>query len=206
LSNNHHYEDFSGTITIAGTAYTIEDRNGNDLVVGNGASQDSNQFGFGGWSGGTLGGCTEFFGDLVQVDCYVGASSRNSDLLAFSAFKAAREVELQWATNTGFRNIYYEVEKSVDGTHFETIQRVENAVVTSELEAYNSVDPTPSLGDNYYRVKQVYVDGSFDYTEVKNIPFNIDLEKLSMYPNPAQTSLNFNLKSVAGKSTSIKYS
>jgi len=124
-------------------------------------------------------------------------------MLEFAAFSAQREIELQWATNTGYRNDYYIVEKSIDGATFETLSRVENEDLGDDVIAYNDIDPSPALGDNYYRIKQVYSDGSFDYTEIKHIPFNIDLENLSMYPNPVQEVLNFNLKPLAGKSATI---
>ena len=140
---------------------------------------------------------------IVKYGCGTSSSSRNAPMLDFAAFPAQREVALQWVTNTGYKNDYFEIEKSIDGATFETLQRVENLDFTNDLESYNGIDPTPALGDNYYRIKQVYTDGSFDYTDVQNIPFNIDLENLSMYPNPAQSELNFNLKAVAGKSTNI---
>lgn len=140
---------------------------------------------------------------IVKYGCGTSSNSRNAPMLDFAAFPAQREVALQWVTNTGYKNDYFEIEKSIDGAIFETLQRVENLDFTDDLESYNGIDPTPALGDNYYRIKQVYTDGSFDYTDVQNIPFNIDLENLSMYPNPAQSELNFNLKAVAGKSTNI---
>ena len=140
---------------------------------------------------------------IVKYGCETSSSSRNAPMLEFAAFSAQREVELQWATNTGYKNDFYIVEKSTDGATFTEIERIENVDLTDDVMAYNGIDPIPALGDNYYRIKQVYVDGSFDYTEVKNIQFNIDLEGLSMYPNPAQNELNFNLKAVAGKSASI---
>jgi len=49
----------------------------------------------------------------------------------------------------------------------------------------------------------MYFDGSFDYSLTELINFNIDLENLSMYPNPVQDKLNFNLKSLTGKAVNI---
>ena len=151
-------------------------------------------------------------GDFFDVDeisvkgvcgSCVSAGSRNAPMLAFEAFTAQREVALQWATNTGYRNNYYIIEKSTDGSSFEELARVENSDLSDAVATYNGIDPTPSLGDNYYRIKQVYTDGSFDYTDIKNIQFNIDLDGLSMYPNPAQNVLNFNLNHIVGKEANI---
>ena len=140
---------------------------------------------------------------IVKYGCSTSSSNRSAPMLDFTAFSAQREVELQWATNSGYRNDYYQIEKSTDGVNFETIQRMENVDFTDEVEVYNGLDPSPALGDNYYRIKQVYTDGAFDYTNVQFVNFNIDLEGFSIYPNPATDELNFNLKSLAGKSTEI---
>jgi hypothetical protein len=144
------------------------------------------------------------FVKIVKYGCNSSSNSRNAPMLDFTAFPAQREVELQWATNTSYRNAYYIIEKSIDGANFENIQRVENLENSDQVELFNAIDFKPALGDNYYRVKQVYKDGSFDYTDVKNVRFNIDLESLSMYPNPAQDELNLNLKAIAGKEANIK--
>ncbi len=208
LTPEFYYTSFTGSITIGNTVFNLEQNEGRDFVLGAGANNESDgEFSIGAWAGGDWGNCIEFFGNLTPLGntCEdVNASSRNAPMLAFEAFTAQREVALQWATNTGYRNNYYIIEKSLDGVSFEALARVENSDLSDEVETYNGIDPTPALGDNYYRIKQVYTNGTFDYTEIKNIEFNIDLEGLSMYPNPAQNLLNFNLKPVVGKSVTIR--
>jgi len=121
----------------------------------------------------------------ITVTSNGSASGRNAPRLEFVAFPVQRQVELQWATNTGWRNDYFELQKSIDGETFETIQTIVNKEETDDLVAYTEQDLTPQLGANYYRIKEVRLDGSVEFTNIEQINFSIDLENFSMYPNPA---------------------
>ena len=132
----------------------------------------------------------------------VGAGNRNSNLL-FTAFEAQRQVALQWATNSTYRNDYYVIEKSTDGENFEALTKVYNEVFGLDMESFTQLDLTPQLGENYYRLKEVYLDGSFEYTATELINFNIDLEALEVYPNPVNKELFINMKQFVGKQAHI---
>ncbi|MEM1119060.1 MAG: T9SS type A sorting domain-containing protein, partial [Bacteroidota bacterium] len=134
-------------------------------------------------------------------DAFCSAGSRAS--LTFNAFESARQVSLQWATNTTFKNDYYIIEKSTDGTIFEELAKVESEFANDDMETYRELDKQPALGQNYYRVKQVYFDGSFDYTNVELVNFNIDLDALDVYPNPVKNELFINLSQFEGKQAYI---
>jgi len=134
-------------------------------------------------------------------DAFCSAGSRAS--LTFNAYESAREVALQWATNTTFKNAHYIIEKSTDGENFEELARVENEISDDDMETFKEMDKQPALGDNYYRVKQVYFDGSFDYTNVELIRFNIDLDALEVYPNPLKDELFINMTPFVGKQAHI---
>ena len=126
-------------------------------------------------------------------------SSRNAPQLNFEAFRNQRKVELQWLTNSGYKVDYFEVEQASDGINFSKVKQLVNQSWSNDLEYHQIIDEQPSLGKNYYRVKEVYLDGSFAYTQVKEIDFNIDLERISVFPNPAQNELFVNVKSLLGQ-------
>ncbi|MEO0341529.1 MAG: T9SS type A sorting domain-containing protein, partial [Bacteroidota bacterium] len=46
----------------------------------------------------------------------------------------------------------------------------------------------PSVGPNYYRLKQVDLDGTAELSEVRIVEFDND-QNLGLYPNPAGTEL-----------------
>ncbi|MEX0273956.1 MAG: hypothetical protein AB3N16_06235, partial [Flavobacteriaceae bacterium] len=64
-----YYTDFYGSITINGQAHTVRPKSnsGQHYILADGASFDSAQYGLGAWTGGSFGGCTEWFGDLTDI-------------------------------------------------------------------------------------------------------------------------------------------
>ncbi|MFK7979358.1 MAG: T9SS type A sorting domain-containing protein, partial [Saprospiraceae bacterium] len=134
-----------------------------------------------------------------------GASSgRSASRLAFTAFPVQRQVALQWATNSGWKNEYFELQKSTDGETFETIRIVDNTTTTDEVVAYTEQDLTPELGNNYYRIKEVRLDGTIEFTNIVQVNFGIDLNQFYMYPNPATDNVNINLSGLEGRKVDIQ--
>lgn len=140
----------------------------------------------------------------ITVRLNGSASSRSAAQLNFTAFRQDRKVDLQWLTNTGWRNDHFELERSIDGINFKTLRSVANTDETDDLEYYENEDLQPVLGTNYYRLKQVYKDGTFEYTDIQQVDFSINLDAFSMYPNPAKDELFLNLKEYIGKSATIR--
>ena len=128
-----------------------------------------------------------------------GAGSRNAPQLSFAAYQANREVALQWLTNSGFKVTNFEVERSLDGEHFSSIAQFVNKEWSDELEYHQTMDAQPATGTNYYRVKEIYLNGSFAYTDVQKVGFAIDLNGIGVFPNPVQNELFISLKPYAGQ-------
>ncbi len=133
--------------------------------------------------------------DFGEVEDYTIEISRGnnstsrSSYLNFTAFNTGRTVALQWLTNTGWKNEHFELERSIDGIHFDVLKKVENTNETEDLAYYENIDSQPILGNNYYRIKQLFNDGTYNYTATKVVPFNIDLTQLTVYPNPIKSSV-----------------
>ncbi len=128
-----------------------------------------------------------------------GAGSRNAPQLSFAAYQANREVALQWLTNSGFKVTNFEVERSLDGEHFSSIAQFVNKEWSDELEYHQTMDAQPATGTNYYRVKEIYLNGNFAYTDVQKVGFAIDLNGIGIFPNPVQNELFVSLKPYAGQ-------
>jgi len=139
----------------------------------------------------------------IAIDLGSEAGSRMAPQLAFSAYAQLEDVQLEWATNSGWRNDYFVVEHSTDGENFTDLQTIANTEWSDELAVYKQVDKQPINGVNYYRVKQVYSDNSFDYTAVQRIDFH-QIAKLSVYPNPANDEVFLNLNEVIGEKVEIQ--
>jgi len=132
------------------------------------------------------------------------ASSRNAPQLNFTAYPKNRTVAIEWLTNSGWRNSHFELERSTDGTNFEFLQQIENSDVSDDLAHYTELDVTPQMGDNYYRIKEVRLDGTTEYTEIEKVNFGIDLDNFSIYPNPATNDLFLSLKGMEDKKVAIQ--
>ena len=134
----------------------------------------------------------------------VGSGNRRAAHLSFEAFKSNREVDLQWLTNSGYKVKEFDVEHSLDGVHFTKLKTFSNQEWGADMAYHQMVDQEPIKGINYYRIKEIYADDSFEYTSTKAVTVDIDLGEYAMYPNPASNELFFNLKPFIGKEATIQ--
>jgi len=120
-------------------------------------------------------------------------ATQEQEVLFFTAMKNGREVNLNWVTNTEYKNEYFVIEHSLDGDTFEPIQTVESIDEVMAERLYQEVDVQPYQGINFYRLQQVALDGSFRYSDTKAVRFDIDLKTFGLFPNPAADEIFLNL-------------
>lgn len=88
-------------------------------------------------------------------------------LLSFTGtLQNDKTVLLNWQTTAEYNNDYFDVERSNDGIHFISIGRVKGHGTSSLPHSYSMVDAHPLNGTNYYRLRQVDVDGHFIYSNI----------------------------------------
>ncbi len=116
----------------------------------------------------------------------------------FNAFQQDRHVDLEWLTNQSDKSEAYVIEKSIGGD-FEAITEIVNTEFTDEASYFKSFDELPVLGDNHYRLKQIFMDGHVEYSPVRTVNFGVDLDAISFFPNPAESELFIDLDEYAGK-------
>ncbi|MEI9811103.1 MAG: T9SS type A sorting domain-containing protein [Bacteroidota bacterium] len=64
------------------------------------------------------------------------------------------------------------------------------------------IDPSPAIGNNFYRIKQVDLDGTITYSTTITIYYNPSTFSVSVYPNPVKEVLNVRVNSaVTGRYT-----
>ena len=107
-------------------------------------------------------------------------------LIVFTAeAKNNNQVNLNWVTGTEINSTYFDVEKSTDGVTFLSLGRIKSVGNASTGSTYALTDATPFIGTNYYRLKQVDVDGKYVYSDLKTA--NITrANTIQIYPNPAK--------------------
>ncbi len=96
---------------------------------------------------------------------------------------------LHWATLTEQNNDHFEVQRSVDGTTFTTINKIASKGNSIDKVDYGFTDNTPLTGLNYYRIKQVDKSGKTTYGNVVSINFTSKDNALKLFPNPAKDNV-----------------
>ena len=108
-----------------------------------------------------------------------------AELLEFSAYKIEKKVMVQWLTTYEYNNDYFDVERSTDGINFEMIKQVKATGNNRTNNVYHIYDEMPANGSNYYRLKQMDVDGQYIYSRIINVRF-YHSPIAQVQPNPVQ--------------------
>ncbi len=127
---------------------------------------------------------------------YTKTSTVPVKLMSFTAIlNSNRTVALEWKTSNEINSKIFVVEKSNDGVVFSSIHSVE-AVNKDGVNTYNTIDKAPFRGINYYRLKQLDIDGKFTYSNVVAINIdNYETNACSLYPNPVNDVINLQINS-----------
>ena len=125
-------------------------------------------------------------------------------LLSFTGENLNKQNLLRWQTTNEINTSHFEVQKSINGTNFSLIGIVNATVINSTINNYTKVDSTPTIGNNFYRLKQIDNDGKFVYSNIILIRVNKNDDILSVYPNPTASELNISLTGkVDGKNVEL---
>jgi len=122
------------------------------------------------------------------------------ELIYFEAKAVGKNVRLDWATATEINSDYFILEKSPDAISWQELTRVKAIGNSSSEQNYTNMDISPYRGVNYYRLKQVDMDGQFDYSPIRAVNFNEQLvSEPVVYPNPSNGVFyieNYNLEQI----------
>lgn len=106
------------------------------------------------------------------------------ELLSMHARAVPEGVLLEWSTSSEAGNDRFEVERSADGAHFVHIGTVPGAGNSLQVQHYSHLDPAPLVGNNFYRLRQVDVDGGHTYSPVRVVHFLPGSSRPLLLPNP----------------------
>jgi hypothetical protein len=112
-------------------------------------------------------------------------------LLYFNARLENRQTWLNWTTASESNSDYFKIERSVDGINFSSLASVNAAGNSSSIINYEYKDINPATGANYYRLRQVDIDGHFTLSKQIRIVLSQNGDAfLTVHPNPAQQQIN----------------
>ncbi len=115
----------------------------------------------------------------------------STDLISFDGKIKDKIAQLHWKTANEQPNVFFEVEKSLDGVHFEKIGQVSSKQLASGSE-YDFIDKELFAGKAYYRVKMIENEKS-KYSKVvllssETLPFEV-----RSLINPFATAISFDV-------------
>ncbi|MBK8351663.1 MAG: T9SS type A sorting domain-containing protein [Saprospirales bacterium] len=127
------------------------------------------------------------------------------ELISFNGWNAGAVNQLQWKTASEKNTAKFIVEKSIDGVTYTSIGEQTAAGNSTTTLSYSLSDNQPVIGNNYYRLKTVDIDGKFSYSDVINIPVNEAYTNsfTRVYPNPTKGNLNVEIQSSTTSNTKI---
>lgn len=107
-------------------------------------------------------------------------------LLSFKISKDGEAVKVEWSTISEENFQKFIIERSADGATFEEIgERTSARGGNTELISdYSFTDPLPLVGWNYYRLKAVDIDESFEYFGLKGVRVEAGRTVVA-FPNPS---------------------
>ena len=107
---------------------------------------------------------------------------------------------LRWETAEELNNKGFYVERSGEGVSWNELDFIQGENNHSGLTQYNFLDKNPLVGENYYRLRQVDIDGSITYSDIVNTFFASGVE-ISVFPNPVKNLLE--LSGIEGENVQL---
>ncbi len=127
-----------------------------------------------------------------------GAVSRNIivkggalpiELIEFEAtYLGDKRILLSWKTASENNNDYYTIQRSDDGIRWEDIKNIPSIGNSVEIQNYSTEDHINRGGTFYYKLIQTDFDGSRETVDI--VSLQVDLDEISIYPNPPIGILN----------------
>lgn len=106
----------------------------------------------------------------------------------FKAYQKGTGVQIDWIALNEINVDHYEVEKSTNSLSFATIDRAD-VIKNSSYANYRKTDPSPAIGNNFYRVKAIDKDGTVTYTSIALVNIGHGKTSIIIYPNPVQNRI-----------------
>lgn len=105
-------------------------------------------------------------------------------------------VNLNWKTSTEINAKYFLVERSTDAQTYSPVTKILASGSSGGGAVYNTTDYLPAKGANFYRLRMVDIDESFEYSRIVNITTkNTKSETVaitSAYSNGGNIQVNIN--------------
>ncbi len=126
-------------------------------------------------------------------------------IIDFSAKANDASIDVKWSTASEKDNAAFVVEKSLDGQTWSAIGTVKGAKTSNVVNNYGLVDYKAVAGFQYYRLKQIDLDGTVNYSKAIAVNFSkASTLNVNLFPNPAKDALNITTENNATGEVNIQ--
>ncbi len=127
-------------------------------------------------------GITGFSGGTAMI--HINRASLPVELSRFEGQVQGCNTVLTWYAETEENFHHYDLEWSGDGQYYQSIATISGEGSATNGQAYQYFDEQASI-QNYYRLKMVDIDGSYEYSKVVYLQTGCDDKyQMVVYPNP----------------------
>ena len=124
-------------------------------------------------------------------------------LLAFTGKAQTSDALLSWTMEGQTNCKWFVIELSGDTGGYDSIGVVVG-LNNGNANNYTFSDAHMLKGNNYYRLRQVDMDGVLRYSKIVNLSNIESNNKMAVYPNPAVAMLNYNVSSPAAQQVIVQ--
>lgn len=110
-------------------------------------------------------------------------------LLSFEAEVERNIVWLSWLTAGETTDDFYVIERSANGTAWESVLVVPSQREPQDPQPYQAPDQHPIPGTSFYRLKAVGQSGGISYSDVVEVYLPPPYNEIELYPNPVGNML-----------------
>ena len=111
------------------------------------------------------------------------------DFENFTAQLNNADVQINWDVANEYKTNHFEIERSIDGIHFQIIGLLQSANNLSTKNSYHFTDVNPTGGIYHYRIKAITENGKVIFTDVKKISIINKKVGIFVFPNPIENGI-----------------
>lgn len=124
------------------------------------------------------------------------------ELVTFTAKEGAEQSALlQWTTATEWNSSHFEIERQTADKNWESLDKVMAIGQTTDIQRYEFEDHRPEKGENFYRLKQVDINGDYVYSDVEVLTF--EGKNDIVFNNPVNDVLSIQISTLDAKAVRI---
>jgi hypothetical protein len=126
-------------------------------------------------------------------------------MMNFTGSVSGSTSQLSWTMENETNSSYFVIERSANGSTWDSIASVAGLNNAHESD-YTWSDMDMLSGNNYYRLRQVTMDGISKYSKVISLDNTVTGNKSQMkvFPNPALATLNYTVKSTGNDMVTVQ--